>query len=113
MRALPPTMFSESVPAKALEAFAAALRGFHPAGLRAMARSVAESDLRRMLPTIEVPTLLLYSEADVRAPLNVAEDIHAAIPRSRLVVLPGVGHVSSIEAPERFTDEVRAFPRSI
>jgi pimeloyl-ACP methyl ester carboxylesterase len=57
------------------------------------------------------PTLLLYGDKDVRAPLNVAEALHAAIPGSRLVVLAGVGHVSSIEAAERFNSEIRHFLR--
>jgi len=78
-----------------------------------MARSFAEADLRDVFPLIDVPTLLLYGDKDVRAPLNVAEDLHAAIPRSRLVVLPGVGHVSNVEAAEPFTAEVRAFLRSV
>ncbi|MEX2204093.1 MAG: hypothetical protein WD965_08385 [Actinomycetota bacterium] len=45
--------------------------------------------------------------------MNVAEDLHAAIPESKLVVLPGVGHVSSVEAAGRFNAEVRAFLRSV
>jgi pimeloyl-ACP methyl ester carboxylesterase len=56
-----------------------------------------------------LPTLLLYGDEDVRAPTDVAHDLHAAIPTSRLVVMPGVGHMSSVEAPERFSSEVRAF----
>jgi pimeloyl-ACP methyl ester carboxylesterase len=36
---------------------------------------------------------------------------HAAIPGSRLVVLPDVGHVSPVEAPELFNREVRRFLR--
>jgi pimeloyl-ACP methyl ester carboxylesterase len=39
----------------------------------------------------------------------VAETIWAAIPRSRLIILPGVGHISYVEAPDRFCAEVRAF----
>jgi pimeloyl-ACP methyl ester carboxylesterase len=74
-----------------------------------MARSFAEADLRDVLPRIEVPTLLLYGDQDVRAPLQVAEELHAAIPESKLVVLPGVGHVSSVEAPERFNQVIRSF----
>ena len=54
----------------------------------------AEADLRDVLPRIDVATLLLYGEHDVRSPLPVAEALHAAIPGSRLVVLAGVGHVS-------------------
>jgi pimeloyl-ACP methyl ester carboxylesterase len=113
VRAVAPTMFSGSAPAELVDAFVAKVSEFHPAGLRAMARGFAEADLREVLPRIDVPTLLLYGDQDVRAPLDVAEDLHAAIPTSKLVVLPGVGHMSSLEAPERFTAEVRTFLRSV
>jgi pimeloyl-ACP methyl ester carboxylesterase len=107
--AVAPTLFSESASADVKAEFVANMTGFHPAGLRAMARSIAEADLRDVLARIDVPTLLLYGERDVRAPLDVAEGLHAAIPGSRLVVLPGVGHLSSVEAAERFDSELRAF----
>ena len=74
-----------------------------------MARAVAEADLRDVLPRIDLPTLLLYGESDVRAPLAVAEALHARVPGSRLVVLPGVGHACNIEAAPRFHAEVREF----
>lgn len=111
--AMIPTMFSASASAERVDEFAANISEFHPAGFRAMARSVAEADLRDVLPRIDVPTLLLYGDQDVRAPLNVAEDLHAAIRTSRLVVMTGVGHVSSVEAAERFNAEVRTFLRSV
>jgi pimeloyl-ACP methyl ester carboxylesterase len=82
--------------------------GFHPAGFRAMARASAE-DLRDVLPHINVPTLLVYGDKDVRAPLTVAEDLHAAISGSTLVVLPDTGHPGNIEAPEEFNRAVRGF----
>ncbi len=106
-------MFSGSVSAEKADEFAASVSEFHPAGFRAMSRSLAEADLRDVLPRIEVPTLLLCGDEDVRAPLNVAEDLHAAIPGSRLVVIPGVGHVSNVEAAERFNAEVRSFLESV
>lgn len=108
-----PTLFSGSASAEMVDEFAASVSEFHPAGLQAMARSFAEADLRDVLPRIDVPTLLLYGDEDVRAPLNVAEDLHAAIPTSRLVVLPGVGHMCSVEAAERLNAEVRSFLRSV
>ncbi|HXZ76317.1 MAG TPA: hypothetical protein VEH31_36360 [Streptosporangiaceae bacterium] len=49
------------------------------------------------------------STPTVRAPLTIAEDLHAAIPGSTLVVLPGAGHVCNIEAPEAFNGAVRDF----
>jgi pimeloyl-ACP methyl ester carboxylesterase len=105
-----PTMFSQSVPPETVAASRASMLGFHPAGLRAMARASAE-DLRGVLPHIDVPTLLVYGDRDVRAPLAVAEDLHAAIPGSKLHVLTGVGHACNIEAPEEFNRVVRTFLR--
>jgi pimeloyl-ACP methyl ester carboxylesterase len=106
--ALLPTMFALPVAADDLDAFRRTIEAFHPAGLRAMARASAE-DVSDVLPTIDVPTLLIYGDQDERAPLFVAEQLHAAIPQSRLVVLPGAGHVCNVELPKRFNDEVRAF----
>jgi pimeloyl-ACP methyl ester carboxylesterase len=105
-----PTMFSPSTPPEAVEAFRASMLAFHPAGFRAMARASAEN-LREVLPQVNVPTLLLYGDRDVRASLTVAEDLHAAIPGSTLVVLPDAGHLCNIEAPEAFNRAVRNFLR--
>lgn len=113
VRAMIPTLFSESASAEKINTLAVIMSEFHPAGFRAMARSVAEADLRDVLARIDVPTLLLYGDKDVRAPLNVAEDLHAAIPTSRLVVMAGVGHMIGLEAADRFNAEVRSFLRSV
>ena len=67
--------------------------------------------LRDILPLVTVPTLLVYGDSDVRAPLSVAEKLHAAIARSTLFVLPDAGHVCNIEAPEVFNTAVRTFLR--
>jgi pimeloyl-ACP methyl ester carboxylesterase len=108
--ALLPTMFSEGTPADSVDAFGASMRAFHPVGFRSMARAAAEN-LRGVLPQINVPTLLLYGDRDVRAPLTVADDIHAAISGSTLVVLPDAGHVCNIDAREAFNNTVRSFLR--
>jgi pimeloyl-ACP methyl ester carboxylesterase len=84
-----------------------------PGGYRAMAHSMAEADLRDVLPRIEVPVLLLYGELDQRAPLQVAGELHQRIPSSRLVVIEGVGHSANVEAPEEFNAHVRTFIRSV
>ena len=84
------------------------LAAFHPAGFRAMARASAE-DLRDALPRLRSPTLLVYGDQDVRAPLDVARRLHTAIAGSRLAVLPDVGHLCNIEAADEFNTVVRAF----
>jgi pimeloyl-ACP methyl ester carboxylesterase len=88
------------------------MRAFHPVGFRAMARASAEN-LRDVLAGIQVPTLLLYGDRDVRAPLAVAEDLHRSIPGARLALLPGAGHVTNIEVPEAFNAAVRGFLRDL
>ena len=107
-----PTLFVKSVSTKVIEETAAIMSEFHPVGMRTMLLSFAEADLRDMLPTINVPTLLLYGEADQRSPMNVAENLHAKIPTSKLVIVPGIGHEISLEAPEIFNAEVGSFLRA-
>ena len=46
------------------------------------------------------------------SPLHVAEAMHSQIAGSTLAVIPGVGHMSSVEAPDRFNAEVRTFLRA-
>lgn len=105
-----PTMFSEATPADTVDRFGTSMLGFHPAGFRAMAYASAEN-VRDVLPDITVPTLLVYGDKDLRAPLSVAEDLHAAISGSTLVVLPGAGHLCTIETPDGFNGAVRTFLR--
>jgi pimeloyl-ACP methyl ester carboxylesterase len=103
-----PTMFATPPVPEAVERFAASMRAFHPVGFRAMARASAE-DLRDALPGIDVPTLLVYGDQDVRAPTAVAEHLHANVAGSRLAVLPGLGHVVNLEDPRLFNATLRAW----
>ena len=104
-----PTMF-ERAPRTLVDPFDAAMRRFHPTGFRAMASASAEN-LRDALPHVTVPTLLVYGDQDVRAPLGVAEDLHTAIPGSSLVVIPGAGHVCNLDAADQFNAAVLRFLR--
>ena len=105
-----PSLLTDSAPADVVAELTAILSGFHPAGQRAILRAgFAEHDLRDMLARIAVPTLLLYGDKDVRSPLSVAEEMHAGIPGSKLVALPGVGHMVNMEAADHFNVEVRSF----
>jgi len=112
LRAMIPSMFSVSAPASAVAEFAKSVLAFDPAGFPTMSLASAEADLRAVLPTVSVPTLLLYGDHDLRAPLSVAKAMASSIPGSRLVVLPGVGHASPVEAPELVTREIRKFLRA-
>jgi pimeloyl-ACP methyl ester carboxylesterase len=104
-----PGFLTDAAPPGLAGEIEAIMHDLHPEGSRTMLSAMAEADLREVLPRIEVPTLLLYGELDTRSPLDVAEDLHRSIPGSRLVVLPGVGHLASAEQPDEFNAAVRGF----
>lgn len=104
-----PGLLTDAAPPELADEVVAVMCDARPATYRTMARGFAEADLRYVLPTIAVPTLLLYGELDRRSPPWVAEALHAQIPDSTLVVIPGAGHLSNVEVPDRFNAEVRAF----
>lgn len=104
-----PGMFSESPPQEARDKLARIMADFHPIGFRLMASAMAVADTRDLLPNIQVPTLLLWGDADRRAPISIGRQMRDAIPGSRLEIIPGAGHVSNLEAPARFDSAVRNF----
>jgi pimeloyl-ACP methyl ester carboxylesterase len=92
-----------------LEDMAGAVR---PESMRTALTVMAETDQRDLLPRITVPTLLIWGELDARSPLSVARQFEQAIPDTKLIVIPGAGHVSNLEQPERFNQAVREFCRA-
>ncbi len=110
--AMVPSMFSPSAGGELVARFIASVRAFRPGGFEAMARACVE-DQSHVLPEVDVPTLLLCADHDVRAPVAVGEAMHAVVRGSELVVLRGPGHVSSVEAPDDVTRELRRFLRSL
>ncbi|HEV2287793.1 MAG TPA: alpha/beta hydrolase [Candidatus Acidoferrales bacterium] len=61
------------------------------------------------LHEIHVPALILVGSADIADVLVHAGAIEAGIPNSRLVVVPGVGHLMYLEKPADFTHLVMDF----
>jgi pimeloyl-ACP methyl ester carboxylesterase len=109
-----PTLLTDSASSEVCDELSNILSDFHPAGQRILLQSgFAEHDLRDVLARISLPALLVYGEKDTRSPLNVAEAMHASIANSQLVVIPGVGHMVDMQAPDGLNVEVRRFLRSV
>ena len=106
-----PGFFAGAVAPEVLHLVRSTMLDVQPTGTLRMLRAFAEADLRDVLPTIAVPSLLLYGTEDVRSLCQVADALHAAIPDSEMVQLPGVGHLINLEAPKAFNAEVRRFLR--
>ena len=110
--ALVETFFSKDAPPEIVREAVSIVSDLHPGATRVALQAFAEADLRDVLPRIDVPTLVLCGEEDGRAPRPVWEALHSGIRGSRLVLIPGVGHVIDIEAAERFNIEVKGFLRA-
>lgn len=65
------------------------------------------------LDRIDRPTLVIVGEQDRTTTPRAARVLHEGIRGSELVVLPGVGHMSYVEAPQPYLDAVRRFLRRL
>lgn len=70
-------------------------------------------DSTPLLGEVSVPTLIVCGDEDRLTPPSDSEAMHHAIPGSRLVLLPGAGHLSSLETPEPFNEALRDFVSSL
>jgi 3-oxoadipate enol-lactonase len=66
-------------------------------------------DSSSTLAQISLPTLILPGAGDQIIPLSEAQAMEAGIRGSRLVVIPGAGHLTCLENPAVFNQAVREF----
>ncbi len=66
-------------------------------------------DYIKMLPAIDVPTLVAVGERDAIAPLSLSQVIASSIPGAQLVSIPDAGHVANADNPERFNTMLDGF----
>ena len=71
--------------------------------------AILEHDTVSRLHHVRAPTLVLAAAEDVLTPVAFSEEIAAAIPDARLVVLPHGGHAVQIEDPDAFNTAVLEF----
>jgi pimeloyl-ACP methyl ester carboxylesterase len=83
----------ESCPPKTIESALAAMRD--------------RRDYRDRLASIAVPTLIVVGDQDAITPPPMSEFMHREIPKSKLVVIKGSGHMSPMEQPEQVNHALR------
>ncbi|MBA3521956.1 MAG: alpha/beta fold hydrolase [Gemmatimonadales bacterium] len=67
-------------------------------------------DSTPLLPTLtDLPTLVIVGEHDELTPPEQARAMAGAIPRARLVVVPGAAHLPPLERPDETTRMLREF----
>lgn len=72
---------------------------------------VVNEDLRKYLPRIHAPTLLIWGERDQDTPLADGQLMEKLIPDAGLVVFQGVGHMAYLQQSARFNVIVKTFLR--
>jgi class 3 adenylate cyclase len=84
-----------------------------PAMMTALSRMNAEIDVRAVLPTIGVPTLVVHGQDDPLIPVECSRYMAERIPGALLVELPGVRHLPTVADIERVCSEIERFLESI
>lgn len=64
---------------------------------------MARVDSRPHLPAMRCPVLVACGEADLLTPAEVSREMAALLPQARLEIVPGAGHMLTMEQPERVT----------
>lgn len=92
-----------------------AIAGMRPAilatpvdGYVACCEAIRDMDQRTSIRSIATPTLVIVGANDPATTPADGQFIHEAITGSRLVTLPA-GHISAVETPDLFSNEVLAF----
>lgn len=61
---------------------------------------MSRADSRPSLPAMQVPAMLLWGDADGIATRAHQDEMLAGLPNARLEIIPGGGHLATLEQPE-------------
>jgi pimeloyl-ACP methyl ester carboxylesterase len=80
-----------------------------PGDAAALLRMNTEIDIRAVLPTITVPTLVIHRTGDLDSKVEEGRWIASQIPEAKFVELPGEDHLPWVGDQDRVLDEVERF----
>jgi 3-oxoadipate enol-lactonase len=91
------------------ERVAAMIRATPPAGYIGCCHAIPKIDVTRRLGEVRCPTLVVVGEEDPGTPVEMAREIHAALPSGELAILRSASHLSNVEQPEEFNRVLLGF----
>jgi class 3 adenylate cyclase len=74
-----------------------------------MTRATLEDDVRSLLPSVSVPTLVLHRERNRFISLGAGRYLAEHIPNAKFVVLPGDDHLFFVGDTDALVDEIEEF----
>jgi len=98
------TAFGRDPSAEAVEDVRKMLSEMDDHNLVAAGRAIVDHDVRKDLAHVKVPAMVVVGSSDLLTPVSQAKVLAAAIPAAALRILPGIGHQTMQEAPERFAE---------
>jgi pimeloyl-ACP methyl ester carboxylesterase/class 3 adenylate cyclase len=84
-------------------------RAVSPGAMRKITAMAYDTDVRAVLPTIRVPTLVIHRTEDPATPVEGGRYLAEHIPGARFVELPGVDHFPWVGDTDAILDEVEHF----
>jgi 3-oxoadipate enol-lactonase len=100
--------FRKSHP-EVVQRIAALIAGTPAAGYAGCSHAIPKINLTTRLKEIDCPILVICGDKDPGTPPAMAREIHDNAPGSKLVLIPGAAHLSSLEKPAEFNRALEAF----
>jgi pimeloyl-ACP methyl ester carboxylesterase/DNA-binding winged helix-turn-helix (wHTH) protein len=83
--------------------------GASPGAAVALTKMNAEIDVRNVLPSIRVPTLVLHREGDTCLKVEEGRFVASQIPDSKYIELPGIDHLPFVGDQDAMLNEIERF----
>jgi hypothetical protein len=87
--------------------------GASPGAAKALTKMNAEIDVRGVLPSVRVPTLVVHRSGDQTLKVEEGRYVASLIPRARYVELPGNDHLPFVGDQDAIIDEVEEFLKGV
>jgi class 3 adenylate cyclase/pimeloyl-ACP methyl ester carboxylesterase len=84
-------------------------QGASPTAFVRLRQMNREIDVRHVLPSIRVPTLVLHRSEDANIEIDHGRYVAAHIPGAKFVELPGIDHIPFFGDADRLIDEIEEF----
>lgn len=92
-----------------VETVAAMMRSTPAPGYLGCCHAIPKINLTSRLREIRCPTVIIVGKDDPGTPVAMAEEIHQAMPESRLVIIPDAAHLANLEQPDAFNQALAEF----
>ena len=87
--------------------------GASPGAAKTLTRMNAEIDVRHVLPSVRVPSLIIHRTGDLCLKVEEGRYVASLIPRARYLELPGDDHLPFVGDQDAIVDEMETFLQGV